>query len=86
MNRKVTVIGAGNVGASVAQYLLEERLSEVMVLDVLEDMPQGKALDLLEAGLSFGYASRSTGTSGTRRSGHGCTGHGPGRQTGDAIQ
>lgn len=62
MNRKVVVVGAGNVGASVSQYLLEERIGDIVLLDVVPDMPQGKALDLLEAGPPRGYASRIVGT------------------------
>jgi len=62
MNRKVVVVGAGNVGASVSQYLLEGRLADVVLLDVVEDMPQGKALDLMEAGPSRGYPCRIIGT------------------------
>ena len=62
MNRRVVVVGAGNVGASVAQYLLEERIADVVLVDVVPDMPQGKALDLLEAGPPRGYACRIVGT------------------------
>jgi len=62
MNRRVVVVGAGNVGASAAQYLLEERVADVVLLDVVPDMPQGKALDLLEAGPPRGYACRIIGT------------------------
>jgi malate dehydrogenase len=62
MNRKVVVVGAGNVGASVSQYLLEERIADVVLLDVVPDMPQGKALDLLEAGPPRGYSCRIVGT------------------------
>ena len=46
---KVTVVGAGNVGAACAQYLVEANLCDVALIDVVEGMPQGKALDLLEA-------------------------------------
>jgi len=49
MNKKVTVIGAGNVGATTAQRLAEKELCDVVLIDITEGMPQGKALDLLEA-------------------------------------
>ncbi len=47
--RKVTVIGAGNVGATAAQRIAEARLADVCLIDVVEGLPQGKALDLAEA-------------------------------------
>lgn len=47
--RKVTVVGAGNVGATTAQRIVEERLADVCLIDVVEGVPQGKALDLAEA-------------------------------------
>ncbi|MFQ5988543.1 MAG: malate dehydrogenase, partial [Candidatus Methylomirabilales bacterium] len=50
MRPKVTVVGAGNVGASVAQYTVERELADVVLVDVIEGLPQGKALDLLETG------------------------------------
>ena len=53
--RKVTVVGAGNVGATAAQYIVERELADVVVTDVIEGLPQGKALDLLEAGPVHGY-------------------------------
>jgi malate dehydrogenase len=59
---KVTVVGAGNVGATVAQYIVEQELADVVVTDVIEGLPQGKALDLLEAGPVHGYDSRLTGS------------------------
>ncbi len=49
MNRKVTVVGAGNVGATAAQRLCEKELADVVLIDVVEGIPQGKALDLNEA-------------------------------------
>jgi len=49
MEKKVTVVGAGNVGATVAQRLAEKELCDVVLIDVVEGLPQGKALDLLEA-------------------------------------
>ncbi len=49
MDKKVTVIGAGNVGATVAQRLAEKELCDVALIDIIEGVPQGKALDLTEA-------------------------------------
>ncbi|MFI5360556.1 MAG: malate dehydrogenase [Elusimicrobiota bacterium] len=63
--RKVTVIGAGNVGATLVQRLAEmEIANEVVMLDIpaTENMPAGKALDLLESGPVYGYDTRVIGT------------------------
>jgi malate dehydrogenase len=49
MDKKVTVIGAGNVGATAAQRLCEKELCDVVLVDIVEGVPQGKALDLTEA-------------------------------------
>lgn len=49
MKKKTTVIGAGNVGATTAQRLAEKGLCDVVLVDILEGVPQGKALDLMEA-------------------------------------
>ncbi len=49
MDRKVTVIGAGNVGATLAQRLAEKDLCDVVLVDIVEGVPQGKSLDLIEA-------------------------------------
>jgi malate dehydrogenase len=49
MDKKVTVIGAGNVGATAAQRLAEKELCDVVLVDIVEGVPQGKALDLTEA-------------------------------------
>lgn len=62
MRPKVTVIGAGNVGASVAQYTVEKELADVALVDIVEGLPQGKALDLLETGPIHGYDSRLAGS------------------------
>ena len=64
MRPKVTVVGAGNVGASVAQYMVEKELADVVLVDVIEGVPQGKALDLLQAGPIHRYDSRLTGSNG----------------------
>jgi malate dehydrogenase len=58
---KVTVVGAGNVGATTAQYIVERALADVVLTDVVEGLPQGKALDLLQAGPVHGYDCRVTG-------------------------
>lgn len=62
MRKKVTVVGAGNVGATLVQRIAETRLADVVMVDVVEGVPQGKGLDLLEAGPVMGYDSRVTGT------------------------
>ena len=49
MDKKITVIGAGNVGATAAQRLAEKELCDVVLIDIIEGVPQGKALDLTEA-------------------------------------
>ncbi|MCA9465735.1 MAG: malate dehydrogenase, partial [Nitrospira sp.] len=59
---KVTVVGAGNVGGSIAQRLAEKNWYDVVLVDIVEGMPQGKALDLLEAGPVCSYDSLVTGT------------------------
>jgi malate dehydrogenase len=59
---KIACIGAGNVGAAAAQYCLEMDLGDVILTDIMEGMPQGKALDLTEAGPVRGYSSMATGT------------------------
>ena len=62
MNKKVAVIGAGNVGASVAQYMAEANIADVVMVDIIEGMPQGKALDLTQAGPVRNYNGMVTGT------------------------
>lgn len=59
---KIAVIGAGNVGASVAQYCAEMELGDIVLTDIVEGMPEGKALDLTQAGPIRGYSSILTGT------------------------
>jgi malate dehydrogenase len=59
---KIASIGAGNVGASAAQYCLEKELGDVVLFDIVEGMPQGKALDLTEAGPIRGYSAQCVGT------------------------
>jgi malate dehydrogenase len=62
MRKKVTVVGAGNVGATVAHRLVDKQLADVVLIDILEGIPQGKGLDLLEAGPIEGYDCRVRGT------------------------
>jgi malate dehydrogenase len=49
MRKKVTVVGAGNVGATLAQRLVDKELGDVVLIDILEGVPQGKALDMFES-------------------------------------
>ncbi len=49
MRQKVTVVGAGNVGATAAQRIVEKELADVALIDILEGVPQGKALDIMES-------------------------------------
>jgi malate dehydrogenase len=58
----VTVVGAGNVGASVAQRVAEGGLADVVLIDIVEGLPQGKALDLAEAAPVVGHDMKVTGT------------------------
>ncbi len=62
MEKKITVVGAGNVGATVAQRLAEKELCDVVLIDVIEGMPQGKALDLAEAAPIEKHDAHLTGT------------------------
>jgi malate dehydrogenase len=59
---KVTVVGAGNVGATTAQRIAEAGLADVVMIDIVEGLPQGKALDLAEAAPVVGHDSRIIGT------------------------
>ncbi|HOK45365.1 MAG TPA: malate dehydrogenase [Bryobacteraceae bacterium] len=61
MRRKVTVVGAGNVGANCALRVAEKDLADVVLVDVVEGVPQGKALDLLQSGPVQGYDVLITG-------------------------
>jgi malate dehydrogenase len=64
MRNKVTVVGAGNVGATVAQRLAERDYADVVLVDIVEGMPQGKALDLNQSGPVVGYEANMVGTNG----------------------
>lgn len=60
--KKVTVVGAGNVGGTTAQRIAERNYADVVLVDIVEGLPQGKALDILESGPIVGYDSNVTGT------------------------
>jgi len=62
MNKKVTVVGAGNVGATLAQRLADRELCDVALIDIVEGMPQGKGLDIMEATPVEGSDARVIGT------------------------
>lgn len=62
MRRKISIIGAGNVGATTVQRLAERGYADIVMVDIIEGLPQGKALDMLEAGPVVGYDSRIIGT------------------------
>ena len=62
MNRKVTVVGAGHVGATLGQLIAYRELADVVLIDVIEGMPQGKGLDLMEATPVEGSDARVVGT------------------------
>ena len=61
---RITVVGAGNVGATLAQRLAERDNADVVLVDIVEGLPQGKALDMLESGPVLGFDSLVTGTNG----------------------
>jgi malate dehydrogenase len=64
MRNKITVVGAGNVGATTAQRLAERDYADVVLVDIVEGMPQGKVLDLNQAGPVVGYEPNLVGTNG----------------------
>ncbi len=64
MRRKVTVVGAGNVGATCAQALAARDYADVVLVDIKEGLPQGKALDINQMGAVLGYEPRVTGSNG----------------------
>ena len=64
MRSKVTVVGAGNVGATTAQRIHQLGYADVVMVDVVEDLPQGKSLDMLESGPVVGTDSLITGSNG----------------------
>ena len=62
MKSKITVVGAGFVGATTAQRLVEKHLGDVVLHDIVPDMPKGKALDMMESACLEGFDSQITGT------------------------
>ena len=66
--KKVTVVGAGNVGATAAHRLVDKELADVVLIDIVEGMPQGKALDLAESAPILGYDCALTGSNGYKES------------------
>jgi malate dehydrogenase len=64
MRKKVTVIGGGNVGANTAQKIAAKELADVVLVDVVEGVPQGKSLDMLESAPVEGYDVQLVGTNG----------------------
>lgn len=68
MRSKVTVIGAGNVGATTALRISQLGYADVVLVDVIEDLPQGKGLDMLEAGPVLGTDTRIIGSNGYEES------------------
>jgi len=61
---KITVVGAGNVGGTTAQRLAERDAYDVVLVDIVDGVPQGKALDISQAGPVCGYSTRVVGTNG----------------------
>ncbi|HEY7531491.1 MAG TPA: malate dehydrogenase [Nitrospiraceae bacterium] len=64
MRPKITVVGAGNVGGTAAQRLAELNAYDVVLVDIVEGIPQGKALDISQAGPVCGYGTHVVGTNG----------------------
>ena len=62
--RKITVVGAGNVGATCAQVLATRDYADVVLVDIKEGLPQGKALDIAQMGAVLGYEPNITGSNG----------------------
>lgn len=60
--RKITIVGSGNVGATAAHWAASKRLADIVLVDVAEGIPQGKALDLMQAAPVEGYDVKITGT------------------------
>ena len=64
MRKKIAVIGAGNVGATTAQRLAERDYCDIVLVDIVDGLPQGKSLDMLEAGPVVGYDTNLIGSNG----------------------
>ncbi|MCH8940595.1 MAG: malate dehydrogenase, partial [Chloroflexi bacterium] len=64
MRKKVTVVGAGQVGGTTAQQIFQRGYADVVLTDIIEGLPQGKALDILESGPIVGSDAQIIGTNG----------------------
>src|SRR5712691_7754334 len=62
MQQRVTVVGAGNVGATAAQRLVEKQIADVALVDIIEGVPQGKSLDIMESAAVERFDARLTGS------------------------
>src|SRR6266542_5123194 len=62
MKQKVTVVGAGNVGATVAQRIIEKEIADVVLIDIIPGLPQGKSLDMLESAPVEGFDAKMVGS------------------------
>src|SRR6266513_1534622 len=62
MQQRVTVVGAGNVGATTAQRLVEKQIADVALVDIIEGVPQGKALDIMESAPVERFDAKLTGS------------------------
>ena len=62
MKSKVTVIGAGNVGATAAQRIVEKQIADVALIDIVPGIPQGKALDIMESAPVEKFDARMRGS------------------------
>jgi len=62
MKNKVTIVGGGNVGATAAHWAAEKELADIVLIDIIEGMPQGKALDLMETRPVEDFDTKITGT------------------------
>ncbi len=62
MRKKVSIVGAGQVGATTAQRIFEKQYADVVLIDIVEGLPQGKALDMLESGPVVGSDAQIIGT------------------------
>ncbi len=60
--KKITIVGAGHVGATTAQHCVEKRLGDVVLIDIVEGVPQGKALDMMESAPLLGFDMIVSGT------------------------
>ncbi len=70
MKHKVTVVGAGNVGATVAQRIVEKEIADVVLVDIIPGLPQGKSLDMLESAPVEGFDARMIGSNSYEETAH----------------